>query len=268
MPRKTVSILVLLLLALAATACQGAPNSPPAPTATPVQLRQPTVDMEPYVAEFLAKLPADGYVTSSAEVARNKPFIVDVRQPDEYARGFIAGAVNIPLRELAGNLQALPALDKEIAVVCDSGHRAAIGMMVLQLLGYKQARTLEGGLESWQAAKLALVTAPVPARAAGPAPKVDKQLEAMLDYYLVHTVPFDWGVLDAAGLTFDQKLLPSSVAEEQPETYDQGPSLLVDVDAPDEFAQVTSMQRLINVPLNGLPRTLQTMPLQETIDWA
>ncbi len=267
MLKITFGTLFLLGLVLAASACQGGASNAPAPTATPVQLRQPNVDMRPYVADFLAKLPTDWYLTTSEDVVRNKPFILDVRQPEEYSRGFIAGAVNIPLRELTASLQALPALDKDIAVVCDTGHRAAVGMLILQMLGYKNARTLEGGLGGWQSAKLTLVTAPVPTRPSNPLPKVDSQLRAMLDYYLIHTLPYDWGTIDAAGLTADQLLKPSSAAEAQPETYDQGASLLVAVDSPEEFAKLT-LHRVINVPLRQLPDTLDKMPLQETIDWA
>jgi rhodanese-related sulfurtransferase len=143
-------------------------------------------------------------------------------------------------------------------------------MAVLQMLGYKKAMSLDGGLNAWRAAKLPIITAPVPPRPTGAAPKVNPQVQAMLDYYLVHTLPYDWGVIDAAGLTADQKLQPSSAGEAMPETYDQGPSLLVDVDTPDEFGKSTlaNFQRAVNLPLRQLPDTLDNIPLQETIDWA
>jgi rhodanese-related sulfurtransferase len=161
-------------------------------------------------------------------------------------------------------------MDKDIVLVCDTGHRSAIGMAILQMLGYKKAKTLEGGLQSWQAAKQPVVTTPVPQKQTNPTPKVNAQIQAMLDYYLVHTLPIDWGIIDATGLTADQKLTPASSAEAQPETYDQGASLLVNVDTPEEFAKstVADFQRAINVPLRQLPDILDHIPLQETIDWA
>jgi rhodanese-related sulfurtransferase len=262
-----VYLLLGLLVLLAASACGGGPGPVVTSTATPVLLGQPKVDMQPFLRDFLAGLPADWYLTTSQDVVRTQPFVVDIRQPEEYSRGFIEGAVNIPLRELVSSLQALPSVDKEIALVCDTGHRAAVGMMILQMLGYKKARTLDGGLQAWQAAKLTLVTAPVPPRPANPVPQVNSQLRAMLDYYLVHTLPYDWGTIDQAGLTTDQMLKPSSAGEAMPETYDQGPSLLVDVDTSEEFAQVT-LHRVINLPLRKLPDSMDSMPLQETIDWA
>ncbi|RPH35611.1 DUF3410 domain-containing protein, partial [bacterium] len=81
---------------------------------------------------FLKNLPADWYLVSAHDVASAKPFVVDVRQPDEYAKGFIDGAVNIPLRELAVSLQALPPTNTNTVVVSDTGHRSALGMAVLQ----------------------------------------------------------------------------------------------------------------------------------------
>jgi len=263
-------LFLCLLIILIVSACSNGTQPAVNPASTSEPQRNPNVDIKPDLRDFLAGLPADWNLVSSQDVAKLSPIIVDVRQPDEYNRGFIAGAVNIPLRELVKNLQALPGLDKDIVLVCNTGHRAAIGMAVLQMLGYRKAKTLDGGMQSWQAAKLAIVTTPVPPRPAGQAPKVNAQVQAMLDYYLVHTLPTDWGVIDAANLTADQKLSPSSAGEAMPETFDQGPSLLVDVDTPEEFGKsiLSNFTRAINLPLRQLPDTLDKMPLQETVDWA
>ena len=268
--KMRLSCLFLCLLLILSSACSNAAQPAGAPAATRELQRNPNVDMQPALREFLANLPADWNLVASQDVAKLSPFIVDVRQPDEYSQGFIAGAVNIPLRELARNLTALSGMDKDIVVVCDTGHRGAIGMAVLQMLGYKKAKTLDGGMLAWQAAQQPVVTAPAPPRPAGQAPNVNLQVQAMLDYYLVHTLPLDWGIIEAAGLTADQKLQPSSSAEAQPETYDQGPSLLIDVDTAEEYRQsaIANFKRAINLPLRKLPDTLDNMPLQETIDWA
>ena len=270
-PRINWQILFLgLLIILITSACSPATQPAVNPTVISEAQRNPNVDMKPALRDFLSGLPADWNLVTTQDVAKALPFIVDVRQPDEYNRGFIAGAVNIPLRELAKNLQALPDVDKDIVVVCDTGHRSAIGMAVLQMLGYKKAKTLDGGLQAWQNAKQVVVTTPVPQKQTNPTPKVNAQIQAMLDYYLVHTLPIDWGIIDATGLTADQKLLPSSAVEAMPETYDQGPSLLVDVDTPEEFQKsiLTTYHRAINLPLRQLPDTLDNMPLEATVDWA
>ncbi len=253
-----------LLIAFIASACSRVDAPTATPAATPTQQ---DLDLKPILRQFLSSLPQDWNLVTSQNVATTKAFIVDVRQPEEYSQGFIEGAVNIPLRELAQNLQALPAMDKEITLVCNSGHRSAIGMAVLQMLGYSKAKSLDGGLRAWQSAKLPVVTAPVPKRPTNAAPKVNSQLQAMLDYYLVHTLPVDWGAMDQAALTEDQLRKSSSEIEAQPETFDQGRSLLVDVDGPDDFAQA-HLDKAINAPLRALPDSLDNIPLQETINWA
>jgi len=233
----------------------------------PKQQEQADLDMKAILREFLENLPADWNLMIPQEVAKTKPFVVDVRQPEEYAEGFIAGAVNIPVRELAHSLGALPAMDEEIVMACSDGHRSAVGMGVLRMLGYKKAKSLEGGMQAWQQANLSVVNAPVPPRPAGQDPQVDSQLQAALDYYLAHTLPFDWGTIDPAGLTADQKRKSSTELDPQAETFDQGRSALVDVDDPVEFAKA-NLPKVINVPLRGLADTLDNIPLEEQIHWA
>jgi rhodanese-related sulfurtransferase len=212
-------------------------------------------------------LPENWNQIPAAEIARTKPFVVDVRDPEDYAKGFIAGAVNIPLRQLAASLEALPGIEKPTVLVCNSGYGAAVGMTVLRLLGYKDVETLEGGMQAWQRAKLPVVTSPVPQRTAGDPPQVDRQLQAALDYYLTHTLPVEWGAISPTGLTDDQKRKSSAELEAQADTYDQGRSLLIDVDAPGEFADA-KLTKSVNVPLRGLPDGLASMRLAETISWA
>ncbi|MBI5029392.1 MAG: hypothetical protein HZB51_02605 [Chloroflexi bacterium] len=266
---KNIGFLLFPLFLLFASGC-GNVAQPASPTPTVEAQRNPNIDMQPALREFLANLPADWHLVASQEVVRASPFIIDVRQPDEYRKGFIAGAINIPLRTITRNLQSLPGMDKDIVVVCDTGHRSAVGMAILQMLGYKRAKTLDGGMQSWQTAKLPIVTEPIPPPRSAQPSNVNPKIQAMLDYYLAHTLPYDWGIIDADGLTADQKLLPSSSAEAQPETYDQGASLIIDVNTPAEFGEssLKDFQRAINVPLRELPDALDRMPLQETIDWA
>lgn len=74
------------------------------------------------------------------------PFILDVRNPSELEEnGWIEGAVNIPLRELADNLEYLPSFDTPIVSYCGSGWRCTIAMPVLGALGWENVLSLKGG---------------------------------------------------------------------------------------------------------------------------
>ena len=263
--RRFLAILCLALLAPIG-GCGGGSRqaSDPAPAA-PKAAADP--DIRPILVSFLAGLPPNWHLVSAQDLATSKPVIVDVRQPEEYAKGFIGGAVNIALRELAANLRALPAMDGDIVLVCESGHRSAVGMAVLRMLGYKNVRSLEGGMKAWRQAKLSTVTSPVPARVAGAAPPVEPRLQTMFDYYLARTLPTNWGAMSGPELTEDQKRKSSSELEAQPETFDQGRSVLVDVDEPAEFRRA-ALDKGINLPLRELPDVLDNIPLEANIHWA
>jgi phage shock protein E len=80
------------------------------------------------------------------------PFLLDVRQPDEYRSGHIEGARLIPLGELGQRLAELPR-DAEIICVCHSGNRSSHATRLLGDRGY-QAINLRGGMIAWAGAGL------------------------------------------------------------------------------------------------------------------
>ena len=58
-------------------------------------------------------------------------YLVDVRDPDEYAAGHFQTAVNIPVGELEEKVDSLPA-DKPIVFVCSTGARSGESFYMLQ----------------------------------------------------------------------------------------------------------------------------------------
>ena len=88
---------------------------------------------------------------------REKAVVVDVCEPDEFARGHLSGAKNLPLSQLEAKL---PALVKNkalpVILVCQSGARSGRALAIAKKLGYEQAQSLGGGLAAWKAANLPL----------------------------------------------------------------------------------------------------------------
>jgi rhodanese-related sulfurtransferase len=81
----------------------------------------------------------------------NQPFfILDVRQPDEFRAGHIAGAKLIPLNELRSRMGELPK-DTRILCVCRSGSRSGAAVGQLNSAGFN-ALNLRGGMMGWQMA--------------------------------------------------------------------------------------------------------------------
>lgn len=76
--------------------------------------------------------------------------LLDVREPDEWAAGHAPDAVHIPMGELAGRLEELPA-DDPVYVICRSGGRSARVAAYLNANGW-DATNVEGGMQSWHAA--------------------------------------------------------------------------------------------------------------------
>lgn len=83
---------------------------------------------------------------------KGKPFLLDVRQPEEFRSGHIIGAKLIPLGELPRRMHELPK-DREIICVCHSGNRSQAATKQLTAAGYS-ATNLNGGMISWSRAGL------------------------------------------------------------------------------------------------------------------
>jgi rhodanese-related sulfurtransferase len=78
--------------------------------------------------------------------------VLDVRQPEEYLEGHIAGSKLIPLGELNRRINELPK-NKEIICVCASGSRSQSATKFLVGAGF-DAFNMNGGMYMWQRAKL------------------------------------------------------------------------------------------------------------------
>jgi len=78
--------------------------------------------------------------------------LVDVREPHEFAEGYIAGGKLVPL----GKVQTMQVeeledmKDEEVIVYCRSGRRSMMACMMLDTLGFKDTYNLEGGILAWQ----------------------------------------------------------------------------------------------------------------------
>ena len=76
------------------------------------------------------------------------PFILDVREPNEYQINRIEGSTLIPLGELPRRYQELPR-DREIVTQCKMGGRSAKAMDFLKSVGFTNVKNLKGGILEW-----------------------------------------------------------------------------------------------------------------------
>jgi rhodanese-related sulfurtransferase len=80
------------------------------------------------------------------------PLVIDVREPFELAYGFIPGSANIPISAVALRLEELPR-DQVIVTYCHLGERSWNVAQFLARRGFREVKSLRGGIEAWQAFK-------------------------------------------------------------------------------------------------------------------
>src|SRR2546423_5694996 len=133
-------------------------------------------DARKHLADFFLRTKGVTRVVSASEVSegirtgKSKYRVVDVRPPEEYEKGHVPGAINIPLDVLfrPASLEKLPAAGDAILLVCQSGHMESMALGGLAALGY-DPYVLRFGMIGWNAeTKLqvaaAATTAPAVAR--------------------------------------------------------------------------------------------------------
>ena len=84
-------------------------------------------------------------------INRQPTILVDVRNANEFTLGRIDNSLNIPLDQLAENIDKLKKNpNKTILVYCQKGFRSSQAVKILNKLGIDSAVSIEGGLDAWQ----------------------------------------------------------------------------------------------------------------------
>lgn len=109
------------------------------------------------VDSFLTTIP-EGWLSAGDAATVNEAlaagaFMLDVREPGEYAEGHIPGATNVPLRQLGSMLEDIPT-DTSVISYCKSGHRQAMSLAILHVLGIAGAKGFPGSWQAWTGAEL------------------------------------------------------------------------------------------------------------------
>ncbi|MGF7184155.1 rhodanese-related sulfurtransferase [Desulfitispora alkaliphila] len=119
------------------------------------QLELPTKSIEDTLMYLNEKLRKDlndttnNISSNKLAAADNQHFLLDLRAEEHYANGHIEGAINIPFESLGEreNLTLLPP-DREIILICYTGHLANQASTILNLLGYETV-VLKDGMSDW-----------------------------------------------------------------------------------------------------------------------
>lgn len=79
---------------------------------------------------------------------RDKPMLLDVREPWEYDRARIEGSRLVPMREVPARMAEIDD-GKEVVAICHHGGRSMQVAMFLERQGFKRVHNLMGGIDAW-----------------------------------------------------------------------------------------------------------------------
>ena len=76
--------------------------------------------------------------------------VIDVRQPDEWASGHVAGAIHIPVDDVLARIDELPT-DKDLLFICAMGVRSGLAceMAAAMNLATDRLFNIEEGTPAW-----------------------------------------------------------------------------------------------------------------------
>ena len=144
MTSKTLKLGLFLLGVVLLAGCR--------PSVLPADNTEPADSPAPMAA------PADTPV-EDADTPAVRPIIVDVRSPEEYAGGHLAGAILLPHTEVADRAAELFGdRDAPLAVYCKAGIRAENARQTLESLGYTNVANLGGIDEAARKLDVPIVT--------------------------------------------------------------------------------------------------------------
>jgi rhodanese-related sulfurtransferase len=105
-------------------------------------------------------------VTDARDCVNSDTLLIDIREPAEYQRGHIPGAAHLPRGLLEFEIHGLvqkslgdqntPPEDHPIVLYCGTGGRSALAAETMATLGYRNVRSMSGGIVAWAQAKLPL----------------------------------------------------------------------------------------------------------------
>ncbi len=77
--------------------------------------------------------------------------LLDVREPDEYEQGAIAGSVHIPRGQLESSIEnRVPDRATPLVAMCAGGVRSAFAAVTLEHMGYTDVVSMDGGFNKWK----------------------------------------------------------------------------------------------------------------------
>ena len=265
--KKLVTWVALLVLVVFAAGCGSSPAPAPKP-ATPA-VTAPAVDKVAVTKEaawegykkVLTDVSGKTFPLDPAKAKElltgneSKYLVIDLRSAEDYGKGHVKGAVNIPLAQLPQNLDKLP-MDKTLMLYCYTGQTSSLAMVPLKYYGYKVV-SISRGFPSVEKAGFAVDSTAVaftPVAAKAPAdPKTAAAQEGLKDVLDSLVKQFAAKTLIVPGK--DVKTLVDAAADKYH---------IVDFRSAEDYAK-GYVKGAVSVPLANLADAMKSFPKDKTI---
>ena len=83
-----------------------------------------------------------------ADAGRDKPVLLDVREPWEWETARIEGSQHMPMREVPARLGEIDS-GREVVAICHHGGRSQQVAIFLEKNGFSKVHNLQGGVDAW-----------------------------------------------------------------------------------------------------------------------
>lgn len=166
MKRNMSLLLALMLMASMMSGCAKTEtptivDESKAPVTTPVEVKvvDATAVMLERTTDYLNNIPANSHmipVKDAMPLIEDNPdaiLLVDLRGKEDYDKGHLPGAVNIPFGAIGKNLDRLPT-NKQIVMYCYSGQTSAQAVSATKLLGLNSISYQSGMNFGWKGLEL------------------------------------------------------------------------------------------------------------------
>lgn len=142
---------LLLAMVMVSAFAVGCSSSDTSKDTKKVQQPASTVTIEQVADKYYTNMTTDLYKIPEADLkARidandNKMLLLDLRKAEDYAKGHIKSAINVPFGKVNEYLDNLP-VDKEIIIYCYTGQTAGQAVAIMNMYGYN-AKSLNLGFD-------------------------------------------------------------------------------------------------------------------------
>jgi rhodanese-related sulfurtransferase len=103
---------------------------------------------------FDSALKKFGFVSPMLAVTKmndGNTVVLDVREHDEYNKGHIESAINLPLSKIKEQTSSLNTYtNNQVLIVCQDGTRSSNAGKIITKAGLKDVFVITGGMQSWQ----------------------------------------------------------------------------------------------------------------------